>query len=786
MVTLQSRLLRALMIGIGDDVAAIAIAALTSAGFDPVSNRVASCDSLIAALDAEPWDLVLSDCLVDRWPGMDALLLVRERDAAVPFIFVCDAIGADFAAELMRAGANDIVLENALSRLAPAIERELSGAGPRALRSIVAPERGNQAAVPDENQDSASGALFGEDHDQVFRAVVENTPDLVARFSRDLRRRYVNPAIERLTGLPASELIGKTMRELNFDSRFSDLIEQQMMEVFATGTEKTLEVFLPAPDGERVYHSRMVPEIRPGQEVEHVLVLSRDITAIRRDGERLRALSREVELLLASTYEGICAGDLAGTCTLVNASAASMLGYTSAEMLGRSMHELLHRAAPGREDCARGQCGLLRVMSERRPAHLHDVLWRRDETRFPVEIFISPILGDDGDVRGTVASFIDITSRQQLQEELERANRMAGLGRVASAMSHEFNNVLMGIQPFAEVLLRISREPKVTDAANRIIQSVKRGRGITEDLRAFTRPAPPVLEIIDVHSLLAVSTSELQRLLPATIRLDISAVEMPMTIEADRGQIAQVLSSLVLNAREAIGANEGSIRVRVDVSAEPAEMNGGSFIHFSVSDDGPGIPAQNLARIFEPFYTTKKGGKGLGLAIAQQIATLHGGRLYAESEEGAGTTAHLFLPASKNEAPQKIAGAGTPAQRHWPQDLLLVEDDEAVAAGVVMLLHGEQIDVRLAADVAGALKILENYRPQVLVIDINLPDGNGFDLYEKITTLFGPLPVVFASGHADARRLESIHTPAAVRMLAKPYEIDALLDLLNSLAPAGP
>src|SRR5687768_12632947 len=170
-------------------------------------------------------------------------------------------------------------------------------------------------------------------HEEVFKAVVENTPDLIARFSRDLRRRYVNPAIERLTSRPSSELIGKTMKELSFDERFSEPIEQAITEVFETGVERTLEVLLPSSAGERVFQARIVPERGTSDEVEFVLVISRDITAIRRDQERLRDLTSEIELLLASTYEGICAADADGRCTLVNAAAESMLGYAAGEML---------------------------------------------------------------------------------------------------------------------------------------------------------------------------------------------------------------------------------------------------------------------------------------------------------------------------------------------------------------------------------------------------------------------------------------------------------------------
>ncbi|HET7707667.1 MAG TPA: ATP-binding protein [Thermoanaerobaculia bacterium] len=484
--------------------------------------------------------------------------------------------------------------------------------------------------------------------DQVFKALVENTPDLIARFTRDLRRCYVNPAIERLTGLPYSELVGKTLSELNFDQRFSPKIEQALREVFATSSERTLEVFLPTPAGERIYQLRIVPEFTQTGEVEFALVISRDITTIRRE-------------------------------------------------------EAEHR---------------------------------------------------------------------QLQRELERANQLIGLGRVASAMSHEFNNVLMGIQSFAEVVLRSGQQPRVLDAANRIIQSVERGRAITEELRAFTRPQPPARDRIDVRSWLYTAFPNLES---DRVMLEI-AVDGTPKIQGDVQQLTQVVANIIANAREAVGSRKGSIRLSASASAD------GSLVEITVTDDGPGIDPQAMARIFEPFFTTKEGGTGLGLAIAHQAVTLHGGQLSVDQNEPHGTIVRISLPAigSGEERSTAASPAGT-AARSRPERILFVEDDEAVAAGVVALLEDENIVVRRARDGAEALRILRDYEPQALLIDINLPDWNGFDLYDEITSLFGPLPVVFASGHADAARLDKLKTSARVLMLTKPYAIDTLLDALESL-----
>lgn len=638
----------------------------------------------------------------------------------------------------------------------------------------------------EENDGSSAGAEHENQRDRVFRALAENTPDLIARFGRDLRRQYVNPAIERLTGLPASALIGKTLRELHFDSRFNESIERAIVEVFETGVERTLEANLPGPEGERVYQSRIVPEIAADQEVEFVLVISRDITTIRRDQDRLRALTRKNELLLESMYEGICATDVSGRCTLVNASAASMLGHTTHEMMGRNIHDMIHRDA-GTSICEADGCTLLEAVENGTSAHIvNEVLRRKDGSTLPIEIFTSPILGDDRVVQGLVISFIDVTERQRLQTELEHANRLVGLGTIATAMSHDFNNVLMGIQPFAEAILRSSGEPKVTDAAKRILAAVTRGRAITRDVRSFTRPLAPDTARIDLRCWLPRISDELEDLLPASIRFSMQIDDSSMEVEVDESQLAQVLHSVILNARESIGESEGSIRLEAAIRADPGRLlTDEPFVHIAIIDTGQGIEHHHLSRVFEPFYTTKETGKGLGLTIARQIMSLHGGQLIVESA-GAGTTAHVFFPrAEKSPTSSPDSHAQPSTLRRWPTEILLIEDDEAVAAGLVMLLEEEQMTVHLATDGAEAIEILSRHNPQALVIDVKLPDCNGFDLYEEITASYGPLPVVFTSGHADASRLETLKSSAEVQMLAKPFAIETLLSILETLQPSA-
>ena len=220
---------------------------------------------------------------------------------------------------------------------------------------------------------------------------------------------------------------------------------------------------------------------------------------------------------------------------------------------------------------------------------------------------------------------------------------MAAVGRITTHVSHEFNNILMGIQPFADALKRMSTEPKILEMAEHISRSVRRGRRASENLRAFTQPSPPAFATIDLPAWLADSVRELELMLPAAVRLEVVRGELPPSLRGDARQLMQVLTNLIVNAKDALGSAGGSIRLAAKVTPDPESSPGARLLHLTVSDDGPGIATEDLGYVFEPFFSTRLRG-GLGLTTARQITEAHGGRISIESVLGQGTTVHVFIP----------------------------------------------------------------------------------------------------------------------------------------------
>jgi PAS domain S-box-containing protein len=504
-------------------------------------------------------------------------------------------------------------------------------------------------------------------------------------------------------------------------------------------------------------------------EIEHVQSIA-NILAEAMERERARAarqqLTRNLQLLLESMLEGICTIDAEGRFTMVNAAAARMFGRTAEEMLGVEMHELVHARHADGSPYPRSDCPISHVLRDPTPqSAINEVFWRADGTQLPVEYSAAPIVDGDA-VVGVVVIFTDITERRKLELKLEQANRLSSLGRLAATVAHEFNNVLMGISPFVEV---IRRKPERTTAAlDQIAGAIARGKRVTEEILRLTRPTELVRVVFAVEPWLRDLAAAVHPALSSKHRVVVDVIDPSLRVHADRHQLHQVFTNLILNARDAM-PDGGTVTLSARREA--------AFVHFTVRDTGCGMSEETLRHIFEPLFTTKRSGTGLGLAVAHQVVQRHGGEIFAESIAGAGTTFHLSLPIAETEG-ESAAPAASPPKSSRARRLLLVDDDEAVVAGLGALLELEGIQVDAVRSGAAAIEYLRHARPDVVLLDVGLPDMDGTEVYAQIAAIDPELPVVFSTGHADTERLHGLER-RHVASLLKPYDAGTLLEAIE-------
>ena len=265
------------------------------------------------------------------------------------------------------------------------------------------------------------------------------------------------------------------------------------------------------------------------------------------------------------------------------------------------------------------------------------------------------------------------------------------------------------------------------------------------------------------------------------IELSVEA-EKKLRVEADRGQLDQLVTNLLMNARAAM-EDGGRVSLRITHPEPGAVYRFGAirsperFAHLSVTDSGDGIPEEILGHIFEPLFTTRREGTGLGLAVCHQIVRQHEGLIFAENSAGRGAALHVFLPLTSRLADSETDVTGSLRFGHGHDrviDVLLIEADPQVREGISAILELEGMAVRSARTGAEGLEELASRRPDAVILDVGLPDMSGVELFQIIEQRYPGLSIVFSSGHQDLAALEALRRPG-VDFLRKPYELEVLL-----------
>lgn len=367
--------------------------------------------------------------------------------------------------------------------------------------------------------------------------------------------------------------------------------------------------------------------------------LRAEIAERRQAEEALGRLMRRQKLILDSAGEGIYGVDWQGRTTFVNPAAARMLGWEADALIGQPIHEVTHSRQPDGSRTPSERCHLRTSFQDGAVLQVsEEVLWRQDGTSFLAEYTSTPLREEGGEVVGAVVVFQDITERKWAEREMQRADRLALVGQLASGLAHEIGTPLNVIAGNAELLrMQLHDQQEATAELDAIIEHVERITYLVEQLLTFARAQPRAMTPFAVHGPLANAV----RLLEARFRRE--AIHLTLDVPEDlplvwgaAEQVEQVFLNLLVNAWHAMPTG-GNITIQ-------ARLVGATGVRITCQDTGVGIPSAELPRVFEPFYSTKgEKGTGLGLAICKQIIENCCGTIHLDSFPGVGTTVTIDL-----------------------------------------------------------------------------------------------------------------------------------------------
>jgi two-component system, cell cycle sensor histidine kinase and response regulator CckA len=631
--------------------------------------------------------------------------------------------------------------------------------------------------------------------------VVDDSGRDLAMLHQVLQRGGYAPALTAVSALPR---LGAALADQPWDLVVADddvpgvPVLEALRVVHASGRDLPVIVLTTATDEARITEwldagasgclaktqlSRIVPAVR------------RELWAadLRREhqgaSEALRASEQRYRELFEHARDMVFTLDLEGRVTSVNRAGEALIGYSRPEALRLRLSNLL---AP--EDAGLVSA-LVRLADSAAPRLLTATFVAKDGRRVPVEISWRPLLRE-GRVAGAEGIARDLTERRRLETELQHAQRMQAVGRLAGGIAHDFNNLLTAVTGYSELLLeRLAADDPLRQTADEIRSAAERAAGLTRQLLAFSRVQHPAPSVVDLNDVVADVQRLLERLIGADVEFSCALTDQPLPVQGDRGQLEQVLMNLVVNARDAMpeGGRLEIVTARERVAAyEEGPHPGvasGEWALLEVRDTGCGMPPEVMARLFEPFFTTKdpSRGTGLGLSTVYGIVTRGKGHVFVDSTPGQGTRFRVLLPLAEQATAAAGPRGSAGALPRGTETLLLVEDETGVRELIRDFLLRCGYEVLEAGGVQQALELFGEHgaRVALLITDIVMPQMNGRVLAERLRAERPDLKVLYISGYTDELWLTpNSGSPAA--FLQKPFTPLVLARKVREVIEGGP
>lgn len=706
------------------------------------------------------FDLILSDYSLPSFDGFAALEMAQHTCPDIPFIFVTATLGEEVAIETLKSGATDYVLKQRLQRLPPSVRRALREAEERRARQHAEAELHR--------------------HEQQFRALVENSPDIIARVDRDFRYLYVNPAIEQVISVPAEKIIGKTHTELKCLEELYTSWNECMYQVLKTGEGCCFEFSFSVPSGIRYYQTRIVPEFARDGSIESLLSISRDLTEnkhaeqsikaseaeLRRQKEELEQANRVKDEFLAVLSHELRSplNAILGWSKILRTRKLDVTTFTRAL-------EIIERNANLQTQLIEDLLDVSRIIRGKLILHPQ-----------PTSLVSAIEAAIDTMRLAAQAKSIDLTFTlgkdvEKLDHTPESPNGRGG-EELPDNILQQFGSQLLSFQNSEEMksslCLPVSNEsdsesPRKQEALSR------RENGETISLGKVPIPHPKFIVL------------------------------------GDPNRLQQIIWNLLSNAIK-FTLPKGQVKVHLDLVKEDAKtrehgeagneesLSVSHYARITVQDSGIGISGDFLPYVFDSFrqgdasMTRKHAGLGLGLAIVRHLVELHGGTVTASSSgEGKGAIFMVQLPlleeSSKwSRASQKKSlesPLSTRNSRLAGVRVLVVDDDADSRDFLVFALQDNGAIATAVNSSSSALNVLVSFKPDLLISDIGMPEEDGYNLIRQVRTLpaaqGGQIPAIAVTAYAgDKDRHEAI-SAGFQRHLSKPVIPDALVNAIVEL-----
>jgi PAS domain S-box-containing protein len=599
--------------------------------------------------------------------------------------------------------------------------------------------------------------------------------------------RWSNDYLADLTGYAEEELQGQSARLLYPDEAEYQRVGQLKYADIHQHGKGSIETRWLRKDGEirEILLSSSPLEATDLQ--TGVVFTALDITQRKRAEEALAAEKERLAVTLASIGDGVIATDIEGNVVLMNQVAESLTGWSRSEAVGRPLTRIFHLVnEKTREPCENPvekvlQSGGLVGLAN------HTLLIHRDGSERLLADSGAPIVDQHGRIMGVVLVFKDITLQRQMESELQKMARLNSLGLLAGGIAHDFNNILTAILGNLSLAhLHLSDGENIMEYLLDAEKAASRARDLAQQLLTFAKGGAPVKELSQVSGFI-VDAAQFATT-GSNVLCRFSLPEDLWSLEVDPGQFSQVIQNIVLNAVQAMPTG-GIIRIAGENAGvppgSPLPLTSGHYVKLTIQDEGLGIPSDYLPKIFDPYFTTKQKGSGLGLATVYSIINHHQGYITVASQPTRGSTFTIYLPASLLQ--QAVKPAATQAVPTGQGRILFMDDEEMVRKVVARMLQSLGYEVDLAGDGEQALAMFAQAQTTswpytTVILDLTVPGGmGGAETLAQLKNLDPQVKVIVASGYSDNPILTKFRAHGFQGFIKKPFTVSEVAKVLTKV-----
>ena len=650
--------------------------------------------------------------------------------------------------------------------------------------------------------------------DERFRLIVETTVDYaIFNVGLDGTIETWNPGAERIFGFTGEEIIGRHGSILFVpEDVFRGEPEREARFAAETGRAQDTRWHV-RKDGSRFWANGVMLGLRDKNNTLRGLAkIVRDDSGLKQSEELLQYQLNLADAIANNAAEALFLIDSEGRTTFANPSARQMFGWTHEELVGQSLHEKLHCRRPDGSPNTGDECPHMQVLVTGETLRGQDNFFiHKDGRVLPVTCSIAPIRGESS-VDGAVLVVRDVSEQRQAEEAIRekdeafrQAQKLESIGVLAGGIAHDFNNLLHVVLGNADIALSsLATKSPAREPIEEVVRATLRAADLTRQLLAYSGKGAFIVRNLD----LSTEVREMATLLrtgiskQATLAWELSPT-LP-AVSADPTQIRQIVMNLITNASDALGDTGGTITLRTGVTrledledqhfgvrleGEGPMDAGDPLVYLEIGDTGSGMTPDTLSRIFDPFFSTKFTGRGLGLAAVMGIVRSHHGLIRVRTAPGEGTAFRVLFPAVSGAA-RKI-GKPTADRSDWQGSgtILVVEDEQGVREVAERILQEIGFQTIGAEDGRRALEIMEEIGDSVtaVLLDLSMPRMGGAETFRRLRAIRPELPILMMSGYTEqvVAPQFSGSGPGVTGFLQKPFLAEDLIAVLRRFAESA-